>query len=123
MARTGSMNCLAKRDLLASEGASPDKLREQARICTEAGQDYDALRFLAAAGDQEAVAKAAAEAVEKGDLFLYLQALRELDREPDREELNRIAKAAESKGLLSFAQKARELSGEGSEPDGNQTDG
>ena len=119
MARAGSLDCLAKRDLLASDGASPERLKEQARVFSQAGQDYDALRFSAAAGDQESVSQAAGRAVAEGDLFLYLQACRELKREPEREALLKIAQAAEARGLESFAQKARELTGDGTDPDGN----
>ncbi len=118
MASAGTVDCLAKRDLLASGKASPEKLKAQAEAFIEAGMDYDGLRFLASAGETEEVAAVAARAVREGDLFLYLQARKELGREPDPEELLRLSKAAAAKGILSFAQRAESMAS----PDEGRTD-
>ncbi len=119
MAREGALDCLAKRDLLASERTDPGKLKAQAEAFSEAGQDYDALRFLAAAGESEAVDRMARRAVEEGDLFLYLQALKETGREPEPDDLLKIAATADARGLLSFARRAEAMASQ----DGSSDDG
>ena len=119
MASSGVLDCLAKSDLLASGKASPEKLKEQADSFTRAGMDYDALRFLISAQDTDRIAELAGRAVDRGDLFLYLQARKALSLEPDPEELTKISRAAAAKGQTSFAAKAEAMTN----PDGNQKDG
>ena len=119
MASSGTLDCLAKRDLLAARNTAPEKLKARAQAFIEAGMVMDAMRFLAAAGESEKVAEMAENAVEEGDLFLYLQALRELGREPLPDELHKLARSAEARGMLSFAEQAEKMA----DQDGNSTDG
>ncbi len=124
MAPSGTLDCLAKRDFLASPKTSPEKLRAQAEAFLEAGQDYDALQFLVAAGETEKVAGMAQKAVKEGDLFLYLQTRRAQGQEPEPEELLKLSRAAEAKGLSRFAGQAEALASQnGPAQDGNDTDG
>jgi len=112
------LDCLKKRDLLNDRQAPRAKFLAAAESHLAAGLIYDAVDFWNRAGEAERLKELAGQAVESGDLFLYLHALKAAHVEPEAERLKELARRAEAAGQLFFAKRARKLTGTDEKADG-----
>jgi len=112
------LDCLKKRDLLNDRQAPRAKLLTAAEDHLAAGLIYDAIDFWKRAGEVERLKELAGQAVESGDLFLYLHALKAARVEPEAGALTELARRAEAAGQLLFAKRALELTGADKKADG-----
>lgn len=109
MAKGGTLDCLAKRDLFGDGQASPARLKAEGEIFLAAGWRYDAVNLLGRAGEAGQVTRLAEEALAEGDLFLYLHALKAVGRQPEPEDLLNLAAAAQARGWRAYAERARQM--------------
>jgi len=105
------LDCLAKRDLLGQTPLNRERLLAAGAVSLEAGLVYDGIDLLGRGGEREKVLHLAEQAAAGGDLFLYLHALKTAGAEPEPARLEELARAAEAKGWLAFAGRAREMAG------------
>lgn len=101
-------DALARRHLLEGE-LDASKAAAYADAYLEAGQEIDAIDFLAKAGDTGRLAALQDAAVERGDVFLMRAASRGLGDEPSVERWTELAEAARSAGRMRDAESAARL--------------
>lgn len=100
---------LKRRELLYQERPDQAKLNQAAEAELEADRLYHAVELFRRAGSKEKLEDVVALAVEQGDLFIYLEAIKALDRSNRAEELVALAQAAGRNGLERFAARAKSL--------------
>ena len=111
MARQGPLTCLKKRNLLNDPAKPVGRLVEAAEAQLAAGLFYDAVSLFGRAKELERVEELADRAVEEGDLFLYLFAVKTAGKEPQARLLADLADKAGQRGLDLFARRARAMVG------------
>jgi hypothetical protein len=117
MVSTKVMDCLAKRDLLGREPVNRERLLEAGSAALEAGLVYDGIDLLGRGGEREKVLALADQAAGNGDLFLHLHALKTAGAKREKARLEDLARAAEARGWLAFAGRAREMAGSETDED------
>lgn len=108
MAKTKLPNALERRHLIVREMKPAQALR-LAETYLEAGRDRDAIEFLVkaeATGELEALRE---RAIEAGDAFLLRAAANALGAPAQREEWQRLGRAAEEAGKVRYAAEARRM--------------
>jgi len=111
LARQGPLTCLKKRDLLNDPSRPAGRLVETAETQLAAGLVYDAINLFGRAGELARVEELANQAVEEGDLFVYLFAMQTAGQEPQARLLTKLADKAGQRGLDLFARRARAIVG------------
>lgn len=111
MARSDTLSCLQKRDILNRPAASAASLIDRGEAMERAGLVHDALSFYEKAGAHEAIIRLRDTATREGDLFLYRLTVRALGEEPTPEDWIAIGKRAADLGKMAFAHQAFRLAG------------
>lgn len=106
MARSRVPDALTRRHWIQKEMAPPEALAI-ADAYLEEGRRIDALVFLRKADASDRLRELAATAIEEGDAFLLRAVAQQLGEEPDPEEWERLAGAAERAGLEEYGHTAR----------------
>ena len=109
MAKAGKPPDPLKRRHLVEEALPAPRALAVAEAFLAAGQRFDAVGFLAKAGESERLRALRAEAVAEGDLFLVREIGALLGEEPDAATWNAVAEAAAAAGKERYANEARRL--------------
>ena len=105
MARSAIPSPLERRHLIERE-ATPEQSRKLAELYLAEGRDWEAIAFLAKAGDRERLAALRETAMIAGDTFLVRDITRALRDEVSAEAWRRVAQAATEQGKELFAAQA-----------------
>jgi hypothetical protein len=119
MARSKTPDPLKRRHLLEENLPAPKALAIAEAYLAD-GRTFDALAFLAKAGERDRLRALAREAAAAGDLFLAREIGALLGEDGDAESWQRVARAAAAAGKERYASEAERLaaarSGERSRP-------
>jgi hypothetical protein len=108
LARSKTPNPLQRRHLL-EEKLTPARAKTIAEAYLAENRPFDALAFLAKAGEQDRLRALAGEAATQGDLFLVREIAALVGEEPDAEEWREVARAAAAAGKERYASEAERL--------------
>jgi hypothetical protein len=108
MARSKTPGPLKRRHLL-EENLTPAKARAIAEGYLAENRPFDALAFLAKAGDTDRLRALAGEAAAQGDVFLVREIGTLVGEEPDAGEWREVARAASAAGKERYATEADRL--------------
>ena len=108
MARSKTPGPLQRRHLL-EDTLTPAKAKAIAESYLAENRPFDALAFLAKAGETDRLRELAREAAAQGDLFLVREIAVLVGEEPDAEEWREVARAAAAAGKERYASEAERL--------------
>jgi hypothetical protein len=108
MAKAAIPNPLERRHLIERD-AAPEQSRKLADLYLAEGRDWEAIAFLAKAGDREGLAALREAAMVAGDTFLVREVTRVLRDEVSAQAWHRVAQAATENGKDRFAAQAIRL--------------
>lgn len=114
MARSKIPDPLERRHLV-ERGVGEAQAARVAQAYLAEGRELEALDFLAEAGDQEGLAGLRQSAIAAGDLFLLKAVASAQAEEPQRQEWEALAAAAEAAGKQRYAEDARRQAERGEE--------
>lgn len=108
MAKAAIPNPLERRHLIERD-AAPEQSRKLAELYLAEGRDWEAIAFLAKAGDRERLAALRETAASAGDTFLVREVTRVLRDEVPAQTWRRVAQIATERGKERFAAQATRL--------------